>query len=47
MKKSPIVATLQARMSSSRLPRKLAMPIGPGSMLERVVERVQRRRLAG
>ena len=44
MKNSRIVAILQARVDSTRLPAKVLMPIGEHSMLERVVERIQRMR---
>ena len=37
-----IVAIIQARMGSSRLPGKVMLPIGTKSMLTRVVRRVQR-----
>ncbi|MEO6709311.1 MAG: glycosyltransferase family protein [Planctomycetota bacterium] len=42
MKNNRIVAILQARTGSTRLPGKVLMPIGERSMLERVVERIQR-----
>lgn len=44
MTNSRIVAILQARTGSTRLPGKVLMPIGELSMLERVVERIQRMR---
>lgn len=37
-----VVAIVQARLASTRLPGKVLLPIGCCSMLERVVERVQR-----
>lgn len=38
----PVVAIIQARMNSTRLPGKVLLPIEGQSMLERVVRRVQR-----
>ena len=38
----PVVAIIQARMNSTRLPGKVLLPIEGESMLERVVRRVQR-----
>ena len=40
--KQPIVAIIQARMSSSRLPGKALLPIAGVPMLKRVFDRVQR-----
>jgi spore coat polysaccharide biosynthesis protein SpsF len=42
MRYEKVVAIVQARVASRRLPGKVLLPIGPCSMLERVVERVQR-----
>src|SRR2546423_11169529 len=36
-----VVAIIQARLSSSRLPRKVLLDIGGATMLSRVVRRVQ------
>ena len=44
MTSSRIIAILQARTGSSRLPGKVLMPIGEQPMLSRVVERIQRMR---
>ena len=44
MTRDRIVAILQARTGSQRLPAKVLMPIGERSMLERVVERIERLR---
>ena len=44
MKSGRIVAVLQARTGSTRLPAKVLMPIGELPMLQRVVERIQRMR---
>ena len=41
----PVVAIIQARMGSERLPGKVLLDIGGQSMLERVVRRVQQARL--
>lgn len=38
----PVVAIIQARMSSSRLPGKALLPIGGVPMLKRVIDRVRR-----
>ncbi len=40
-----VVAIIQARLGSSRLPGKVLLPIGGATMLERVVQRVRRARL--
>ncbi len=42
MNSGRIIAILQARTGSQRLPGKVLMPIGECSLLERVVERIQR-----
>ncbi len=42
MRYEKVVAIVQARLASRRLPGKVLLPIGSCSMLERVVERVQR-----
>lgn len=42
MSKDQVVAVIQGRMSSSRLPGKVLLPIGDGSMLDRVIGRVAR-----
>ncbi|HEY2900970.1 MAG TPA: aminotransferase class III-fold pyridoxal phosphate-dependent enzyme [Polyangia bacterium] len=39
-----VVAIIQARLGSSRLPGKVLLPIGSSTMLERVVQRVRRAR---
>jgi spore coat polysaccharide biosynthesis protein SpsF (cytidylyltransferase family) len=44
MNSSRIVAIVQARTGSTRLPAKVLMSIGEKSMLERVIERIQRMR---
>ncbi len=41
----PIVAIIQARMSSSRLPGKALLPIAGVPMLKRVIDRVRRARM--
>ena len=40
-----IVAVIQARLGSTRLPRKVLLPLGGKSMLQNVVERVRRAKL--
>ena len=40
-----IVAVIQARLGSTRLPEKVLLPLGQKSMLQNVVERVQRAKL--
>lgn len=42
-----VVAIVQARMGSTRLPGKVLQDLGGATMLERVVSRVRRSRLAG
>jgi spore coat polysaccharide biosynthesis protein SpsF len=37
-----IIATIEARMASTRLPGKVLMPLAGGSALERMIERVRR-----
>ena len=44
MSSGKIIAILQARTGSTRLPGKVLMPIGERAMLARVVERIQRMR---
>ena len=39
-----VVATIEARMSASRLPGKVMLPLGGASMLERLIERLRRAR---
>lgn len=41
-KKEKIVATIEARMTSSRLPGKVLLPIGGVSVLEMMIERLKR-----
>src|SRR5262245_21894249 len=42
-----VVTVIQARVGSSRLPGKVLMNLGGGTVLERLVERVRRSRLKG
>jgi len=42
-----VVAIIQARMGSSRLPGKVLMPIGGEQMLYRVVVRARRAKMVG
>lgn len=42
IKNRKVVATIQARMTSSRLPRKVLMPLAGKSVLERMIERHRR-----
>jgi spore coat polysaccharide biosynthesis protein SpsF len=44
---SHVVTVIQARVASTRLPRKVLLPLGGKPALERMVERVGRARLAG
>jgi spore coat polysaccharide biosynthesis protein SpsF len=42
-----LVTVIQARLGSSRLPGKVLLPLGESTVLELMLERVQRARLAG
>ena len=43
-KKEKIVATVEARMTSTRLPGKVMMPLAGKPNLERMIERIKRSR---
>ncbi|HXQ29145.1 MAG TPA: glycosyltransferase family protein [Gemmatimonadales bacterium] len=44
---TPVVTVVQARSASTRLPSKVLLPLGGQTVLERLLERVQRARLRG
>jgi spore coat polysaccharide biosynthesis protein SpsF len=47
MSTAPVVTVVQARAGSTRLPGKVLLPLGGQTVLERLLERVQRARQAG